>query len=187
MDADSETAPALINVHAESEDEDDGHEYPVINDSIRAITAFMKSDVRKYNLDIKLEPLRDEPYGYNDSEQYDVWKAGMDVLFELHQVLPVVRGTIQRLPEKGETCIHIRNCYPRLAQWRMHEARMHSVAVALIYANVEEKIRANGIFIEDLAESNPEFIMTGLDVMYGPDFDDEDEDEYVEKPDSVEV
>ncbi|KAJ5988635.1 hypothetical protein N7481_003845 [Penicillium waksmanii] len=176
-DSGSETGPVLSAYLIESDDdEDDGHRYPVINDTIRAITAFKNTDLSKYPIDIKIQPLRDEPYGYGEHEQFDTWKAGIEVILRLYQVWPVVDFEAERLPKKGQACVHIRDCYPRLPQWRVHEDRMLNVAVALIYANLDEQVRANDDVIQDLEYHDPRILMSLLVVIYGPDHDDTDDD-----------
>ncbi|CAI7674762.1 unnamed protein product [Penicillium pancosmium] len=173
MDSGSETQFVPAIYLAESDDEeDDGHRYPAINDTIRAITAFKNTDLSKYPIDMKIKPLRDEPYGYGDHEQFDTWKAGIEVILRLYMVWPVVTFDIRRLPRKGEACIHIRDSYPRLPQWRVHEERMLNVATALIYANLDEEVRANEYVIEDLEYHDPHSLMIRLVDSYGPNLDD---------------
>ncbi|CAI7614885.1 unnamed protein product [Penicillium manginii] len=162
----------------ETDDEDDGYNHPVINDTIRAITAFLKTDVRKYpGVDLKIKPLRAVPYGYTDSEQFDIWHTGIEVLLQFYQVWPVVSYEVVRLPAKGKTCHHIREAYPDLPKWRVHEGRMLSVATALIFANLDDEVRANRSVrrvISNIVGREPEMLMYTLIDEFGPNMDDDE-------------
>lgn len=132
---------------------------------IEKLKVFQETEFKSYQVNLKIKPLS-KATG-NDIKKYYSWKSGMVTLLKLHRVWCIVgRDCFGRLP--GSPCSHELAAYPGLKQWKAVESRMASLAVALIYANINEELRGDEDVVEAILWDNPGKLMDVIDATYGP-------------------
>ncbi|KAJ5103145.1 hypothetical protein N7532_003674 [Penicillium argentinense] len=154
----------------------DSEEYEVdyayvidIAKSTAAVEAFHNADTTHRNIDLRLAPLRGR-------ENFTAWFTGIEIILRQHQVWTVFN------PSSAERIKRIPKGHPLRPEWE----RMVDIVVAVIFANVCERIRNTPCFCSAIMCRRPVFLLNHLFSHYSnfaPDSDDEEEDFDDEKVD----
>ena len=130
----------------------------IMSETVKHVEAFLAVDKDKHHVDVNLEPL-------NGPENWKTWSLGIRIVLRMHQVGVLLDDDVHFAPLEMDHDLYL---------W---SKRMIDVAIAVIYANVSQRVRNHPCFMHSVSTRDPNRVMRCLSSHYGNGVDSDYEDD----------